>query len=233
MKKSLAVLAAAAVVAVPLLSATSAQAYDKDAYAYAASHMLLSKDLPASLGDFGTNMGFSAGQNNYKMSLCFIGQKEIKAPGGDLNFGADFYESGTRGIGTNLMENVRQYASAQKAIKAFDTISTNIKGCKGASSQSWDNGDGTTVTGSSLTTNGKVPMVTEVGVESVFVNVNYLNTSSTGKDIYANDSYTVYTLLNDVIIATSFTSGSTQNIPNKQRKQVNKVAFAAIGRWLE
>mgnify|MGYP000314129939 CR=1 FL=1 len=115
--------------------------------------------VPASLGDFGTNMGFSASENSFKMSLCFIGQKESKAPGGDLNFGANFYESGTSDIGTNLMENVWQYASAEKAIKAFETLSTNIKNCKGSSTQSWDNGDGTTTVKYQLAVDVSIPMI--------------------------------------------------------------------------
>ncbi len=125
-----------------------------------------------------------------------------------------------------------QYGSAEKAISAFETLQKSSKDCTGTTSQTWTDDGGATQTSSSLTTNGRVPGVTEVGVESVFVNQNYLTTSTNAKNRYASDTYTVYTLLNDVIITTSYTTGNLENIPTKLRAKVNQVAFTAIDRWL-
>ena len=234
MKKTLAVLVAASTATVTLAAAAPALAYDKDAYAYAATHMLQSGDLPASLGDFGSNMSFNATQDGGKIYLCYVGDKQITAPGGKYSFGGFFMDRRKGGEGNNLTQTVTQYSSAQKAISAFEKLTKAVKGCTGTTTQTWpDDEDGSTQTSSSLTTNGKVPMVTEVGVESVFVNQNYLSTSSNNTERYANDTYTVYTLLNDVIIATAYNTGNLENIPTKQRKQINEVAFTAIDRWLD
>jgi hypothetical protein len=232
-KKSIVVLAAIFGVAASLAGAPPAAAYDSDAYAYAASHMLKSGDVPASLGDFGTGMDFNATQTSGKVFLCFIGEKQYSAPGGAFTFGASFYENKKDAVGNNLMQTVTQYPSATKAISAFETLQKSITNCKGTTSQTWTDDDGSTQTSSSLTTNGRVPGVTEVGVESLFVNQNYLTTSTNAQDRYASDTYTVYTLLNDVIISTSYTTGNLENIPTKQRAKVNQVAFTAIDRWLD
>lgn len=232
MKRTTAALAAAVAVAAPLVAAAPAHAYDRDAYQYAAGHMLRSGDLPASLGDFGTHMDFNASRSG-KVFLCFIGEKEYSAPGGASSFGASFYEDRKDALGNGLIQTVTQYAGADKAISAYEALQKSIKGCKGTTSQTWTDDDGSTQTSSSLTTNGRVPGVTEVGVESLFVNQNYLTTSTNVQNRYASDTYTVYTLLNDVIISTSYTTGNLENIPTKQRKKVNQVAFTAIDRWLD
>lgn len=234
MKKSLAVLAATITAAASLAAAAPALAYDEDAYAYAATHMLQSGDLPASLGDFGSNMSFNATQDGGKIYLCYVGEKQITAPGGKLSFGGFFIENRKDGDGNSMSQTVTQYSSAQKAISAFEKLTKAIKGCTGTTSQTWaDDEDGSTQTSSSLTTNGRVPGVTEVGVESVFVNQNYLSTSSNNTERYANDTYTVYSLLNDVIIATAYNTGNLENIPTKERAKINQVAFTAIDRWLD
>lgn len=233
MKKPLAVLAATAGIAVSVGVAAPAQAYDSDAYACAAGHMLKTVDLPASLGDFGRNMNFNAAQTGSRIPLCYIGDKDYTAPGGRFTFGANFYENAKGADGNSLSQAVTQYASAEKAISAFDALKTTIRNCKGTTSQTWSDPDGTSQTSSSLTTNGKVPGVTEVGVESVFVNQNSLSTSTDAPDRYASDTYTVYTLLNDVIISTSYSTGNLENIPTKQRARINQVAFTAIDRWLD
>lgn len=233
MKKPIAALAASVALVASVAVAAPAQAYDEDAYAYAATHMLKSDDLPAALGDFGRNMYFSASQSTSKIYLCYIGQTDHTAPGGKLAFGSSFNESLKDASANSLGQSITQYASAEKAISAFAKLQKAIKKCTGTTTQTWANDDGSTQTSSSLTTNGKVPGVTEVGVESVFVNQNYLSTSSNAKDRYASDTYTVFTLLNDVILSTSYSSGNLENIPTKLRKKVNQVAFTAIDRWLD
>ena len=78
-----------------------------------------------------------------------------------------------------------------------------------------------------------MPGVTEVGVESRVRQPELPDHLHERPDRYASDTYTVYTLLNDVIISTSYTTGNLENIPTKQRAKVNQVAFTAIDRWLD
>ena len=232
MKRTLAGLLAATA-AVSIAAAAPAQAYDKDAYVYAAGHMLQSDDVPSSLGKFGSSMNFNASSGS-KIYACYVNSKDITVKPASANvFGAFFNENVSDRGGNSVNQSVYQYSSATKAIKAYESLTKAIKGCTGTTTNSWtDDETGVTQTSTSLTTNGKVPAVTEVGVESVFVNTNYLTTSSDGADKYASDSYTVFSLVNDVIISTSYTTGNLENIPTKQRKQVNQLAFDAIGRWL-
>jgi len=229
-KKHVAALASLTAVVASVVVAVPAQAYDREAYEYAAGHMVRSGDVPSILGNFGQRMTFGASPTDGKLYICFIKDKQVSAPGGRYAFGALFNE---RKGGRNLTSSVNTYESAEDAISAFETLKTEIKNCQGSTTQTFTDNDGSTQTSSSLTTNGKVPMVTEVGVESVFVNQNYLETSSTGSDGYSGDNYTVFTLLNDAILSTNYnTGGSLENIPTKLRKKVNEVAFKAIGRWL-
>lgn len=233
MKKTLAGLMAAAATVSIVAAATPAQAYDKDAYVYAAGHMLQSDDIPSSLGTFGKSMFFNASSGS-KIYVCYVNSNDITAkPQSAYLFNANFSDNSKDGNGNSISQAVYQYASAKKAISAYESLTKAIKGCTGTTTNSWTDDDtGVTQTSTSLTTNGKVPAVTEVGVESVFINTNYLSTSSDGKDKYTSDSYTVFTLVNDVIISTGYSTGNLENIPTKQRKQVNQLAFDGISRWL-
>lgn len=233
MKKSLAGLLAATAAVSIVAAATPAQAYDKDAYVYAAGHMLQSGDIPSSLGTFGKDMFFNASSGS-KIYACYVNSNDITVkPQSAYVFGANFSDNSKDGNGNSVMQAVYQYSSATKAISAYQALTKAIKGCTGTTTNSWTDDDtGVTQTSTSLTTNGKVPAVTEVGVESVFVNTNYLSTSSDGQDKYSSDSYTVFSLVNDVIISTGYSTGNVENIPTKQRKQVNQLAFDAISRWL-
>ena len=233
MKKPIASPATSVALVASVAVAAPAQAYDEDAYAYAATHMLKSDDLLAALGDFGSNMSSSASQSSSKIYLCYIGQTNHtcsrretlvrvlvqREPEGRLGQqpGPDDHPVRQRREGHLRL---REAAEGGQEVHRHDD-------------PDMANDDGSTQTSSSLTTNGKVPGVTEVGVESVFVNQNYLSTSSNAKDRYASDTYTVFTLLNDVILSTNYSSGNLRNIPTKLRKKVKQVAFTAIDRWLD
>jgi hypothetical protein len=235
-KRHVAVLAALTTVAMSLAVAAPARAYDRDAYVYAAGHMLRSDDLPAALGDMGTGMSFNASLSEGHLTLCYIEKTMYKSPAGKYAYSALFNtyrKSPEAGGDISLVSTVTPFASASKAIAAFDDLRKALKNCKGTTTQTWTDDDGVTQTASSLTTNGRVPGVTEVGVESLFLNQNYLSTSSDGSDRYGSDTYTVFTLLNDVILSTSYSTGGLANIPTKKRAKVNEVAFTAIDRWLD
>lgn len=229
MKRPLAALLVLGIASVGL--AAPAAAYDRDAYAYGAGHMIGHGDIPKAL-DMKKGASFSAYPSSGSNDLCFKedSSKGVKYPGGEMQYSMG-YEGRNR---SGMSSTVSQYASAKKAINAFDTLKENLKQCDGTSSDSQTFDDGSTDSWERLTTSGSVPLVTVAGVESVFQNENY-NDVSTGQygGRYTSDTYTVYTLLNDVIITTNYYSGSELNLTKKQRRAVNQVAFNAVTRWLD
>lgn len=218
---------AAALIAVGM--AGPAQAYDRDTYSYAASHMIGHKDIPTSL-NVKKGASFTANPSFGKNYLCSDDTKSVEYPGGVYQFSMAY--EGRKNSGVTV--NVYQYASSTKAIKAFEALQSALKQCEGTASGSQTFDDGSTDSWSNLTTTGKVPMVTVAGVQSLFQNQNY-DDVTTGEygGRYTSDSYSVYTLVGDSIITTNYYTGSELNMTTKQRKAVNQVAFNAVTRWLD
>jgi hypothetical protein len=164
------------------------------------------------------------------MYICSLDSTEVKVPGGAYVFNAN-YRSKKSELGLSV--SVNQYASSVKAISAFDAIKKAATKCSGEKSGISTNEDGTTDSWARLTTNGSVSAVTITGVASVFVNENYSDVAS-GPDAseYSSDQYSVYTLVDDSIITTSYYTGSEVNISTKKRKAVNQTAFNAVTAWL-
>jgi hypothetical protein len=209
-----------------------ALAYDKDALVHAAGHMILNEDVPASLGAFADTGSFSSFDERFKLGLCQLKDASVPSPGGARQYTLSMFEKGT-GVSLNSMtETVAQFKGAKAAIKAFDVLKAKAATCVGTQANSWTGSDGVVNTWTSVTTNGVVPAVTQTGVESVFINVNYDDGSANEVFAAASDTYAVYTLLNDVIISTQYTTGSDDNVGTKDRKKVDKVAFTAIDRWI-
>lgn len=230
MKKIAIIIAVAA--ATGLALAAPAQAYDRDAYAYGASHMLGSKQVAAPL-TAKPNGYFSAGPDSRNW-LCSKDDKGVEYPGGKYRFSINY--QGVKKSQSGVNEQVEQFASAEKAISAFNTLKNAAQKCSGAQSgsNSYTDADGNPQSDSwsSLTTTGVVPLVTIAGVPSVFLNVNYQDVSTDQDSPYSSDNYTVYTLVNDVIITTNYYSGSELNISAAERKAVNQTAFNAVSAWL-
>jgi hypothetical protein len=221
-------LAAAAALAVTAMAAPAAQAYDAEAYSYAAGHMLQPKNVPASFGiddrlDFGAARAFP-------IFVCTVDSKEVKAPGGVHAFNANY---GSKKVEGNLSVNVNQYASSVKAITAFNALKKAVTKCSGEKAGTSTYEDGSTDSWARLTTNGTVPAVTITGVQSLFLNENYSDVSA-GPDSseYSSDQYSVYSLVDDVVITTTYYTGSELNISTKKRKAVNQTAFNAVTAWL-
>lgn len=228
MKKLVVIAAAVAVAGVGL--AAPAQAYDRDLYAYAASHMVDYRDIPASL-KVRKGASFYANPSTGKSYLCGDDQKSVDYPGGKYNFSINYQGRGRDG-GINV--NVVQYESNEKAIAAFNALKKGLRECAGATNGQQTYEDGSTDTWSKLTTTGNVPSVTITGVPSVFLNLNYEDVvSGTFTDRYTSDNYSVYTLVNDVIINTGHFTGSELNMSSAERRAVNQVAFNAVTRWLD
>lgn len=227
-------LATAAVVA--LVTAPQALAYDREAYTYAASHMIERSDIPKVLGDFNESLSFSAGLGT-PTYLCYVQSSTPDSAGTDVQVGkpqlqySGFYNV-SKGPLASVQLQVLQFGSADEAIKGFEALKTQSRKCKGAGSKTWTNDDGTKTTSSWRVANSVVPQVTVAGVPSIGITQDNLSVSSKGGNPSADDNYTVYTLVNDVILATSYRGDSTTNTTKEQRKAVNQVAFNAVTRWV-
>ncbi|HAN70331.1 MAG TPA: hypothetical protein DCQ36_01900 [Actinobacteria bacterium] len=236
MRASRTLTAIAAVAASVLVVAPTASAYDREAYEYAAGHMIERSDIPKVLGDFDESLGFSAGLG-VRTYLCYLPSSTPDAAGTDVQVGrpqlqySGFY-SPSKGPQVFVVVRVLQFGSAGVAIKGFEALKTQSRKCKGAGSTTWTNDDGTETTSSWRVATSVVPQVTVAGVPSIGITQDNLSVSSDGGKPSASDNYTVYTLVNDVILSTSYEGGSTTNMTKDQRKATNQVAFNAVSRWL-
>lgn len=226
----------AAGAAVTLTVAPAASAYDREVYSYAAGHMIERSDIPKALGTFDPRPFFDAGPG-LPTYLCFVPSGDPDASGTDVKIGKASYQfsavySPTKGPASSVSVRVTQYAKATDAIKAFQTLKKESSKCTGSGSTTWVNEDGTQTTSSWMLSTSTVPSVAVVGVSSIGITQDNLSVSSPDGDRNTSDTYTVYTLVNDVIISTSYGSSGTTNLTSAQRKAVNQVAFNAVGRWV-
>lgn len=217
-------------------TAPMAQAYDREAYEYAAGHMIDRADIPKALGDFDARLSFGANPG-FNVFLCYLPSSDPNSNGKDVKVGKSTYQfSGSYGsrkdTGPNITVSVLQYANSSAAIKGFNALKTQSKKCNGTGSTTWTADDGTQYTNSWNVSTSNVPGVSVVGVDSIGITQDNLSTNSGSDDKYLNDNYNVYTLVDDAIIQTSYYSNGTKNLTTAQRKAVNQVAFNAVGAWL-
>lgn len=229
--------AASAALAVAIASAPQAAAYDRDAYEYAAGHMIDVTDIPKVLGDFDARLSFSASPGN-RVFLCYVPSEDPNDDGKDISVGKPFRQysanyDAKKETGPSVQVQVLEYATATAAIKAFGGLKTKARGCNGTGSTTWTNDDGTTSTNSWNVTTSTVPGVAVVGVASIGITQDNMSTSSDSDDRYVNDNYVVYSLVNDAIISTSYFANGTTNLTKQQRRAVDQVAFNAITEWLD
>lgn len=226
----------AAGAAVALALAPAASAYDRDAYEYAAGHMIERSDIPKGLGSFDPQPFFDAGPG-LPTYLCYLPSDDPDTSGTDVKIGKSRYQfsavySPNKGPASSVSVRVMQYADADAAIKAFQNLKKESSTCTGSGSTTWVNEDGTQTTSSWMLSTSTVPSVAVVGVSSIGITQDNLSVSSPDGDRNTSDTYTVYTLVNDVIISTSYGTSGTTNLTSAQRKAVNQVAFNAVGRWV-
>lgn len=220
----------AATAALVVAAAVPAQAYNPDAYAYGAGHMITKKQVASSLDATGGG-DFFASSRVGKSWLCGDETTREEYPNGKYNFNISYTTK--KSDASNISVVVQQYASAQKAIAAWKVLTKAIEKCAGDKSGTETYDDGTTDTWSRNTTVGNVPLVTVTGVVSKFMNVNYTDvTTGAYPSNYTSDTYAVYTLVNDVIINTTYYSGNEVNLSAAERKGVNQTAFNAVSAWL-
>lgn len=226
----------AAGAAVVLLLAPSASAYDREAYEYAAGHMIERSDIPKALGSYGAGLDFGANPG-VGLFLCYLPSSNSDDPGTDVKVGKSAYQysasyAATKDLSRSVEVQVLQYASASKAIAAFDTLKTEAKKCNGTGSSTWTDEDGVQYENSWQVSTSTVPGVSVVGVASLGITQDNLSSNSASGDKFVNDNYSVYSLVNDAIIKTTHYTSGSKNLTTAQRKAVNQVAFNAIGRWV-
>lgn len=231
--RSIVALAAAALMAVA--AAAPAQAADyRDAYASAVERSVVRSDIPKALGSFKADPDLMLGTQRGGLFLCPGPQTVpdgVSVAGGRYRWSTTFTPV-DENTGSFVGVTVAQYAKATDAIKAFRQLERRIEQCATTTGDSWTDPDtGTTSTWSSQTTVGTVPLVTITGVESRFVNTNRVSTGGETDAPDSNDSYAVFSLIDDAIIVTSADSGSFGDFTAKQKRAVNRLAFAATGRW--
>lgn len=222
--------------AVALALAPAASAYDREMYSYAAGHMIERSDIPKALGSFDSRPFFDAGPG-LPTYLCYLPSGNPDTAGTDVKVGKAQYQfsavySPNKGPASSVSVRILQYADANAAIKAFQTLKKESTRCTGSGSTTWVNEDGTQTTSSWMVSTSTVPSVAVAGVSSVGITQDNLSVSSDDGDRSTNDTYTVYSLVNDVIITTSYGVGGSTNLTSAQRKAVNQVAFNAVGRWV-
>lgn len=234
--RSLIALAGATALATTAIAAPASAADYRDAYASAVERSIVRSDIPKSLGSFKADPQTMLMPSRGSLFVCPGPQSVpdgIMASGPKYTWTTTFVPKDERD-GAFVGVTVNQYAKATDAIRAFRQVERRLSQCVTTTSDSWTDPDtGVTNSWSSQTTVGKVPSVTIVGVQSLFVNTNRTSTSSDESDgPQSNDTYVVLSLINDAIIVTSADSGSFADFSPAQKRDVNRIAFAATGNWV-
>lgn len=213
------------------LASTAAQAYDREAFANAASSYVSPKQLPkifaakpfmsvqvqnSKNGSFVCTSASSTGANVQMTS--------------SLRNSSAFYDIIERDL--NLFISVNEFTSNVAAEKAFAKLTKDLKKCDGDYSGSWTSDDGTVFPFQNTVTSGKIPAVTVAGVESIFTNQNSNNAAVGDQPAYLNDSLSIYTLLNDAIILTQGSTESALNLTAPQKKALEQVANQMVTEWV-
>lgn len=229
-------IAAASAGAASLALIAPAQAADyRDAYASAIERSVTRADVPSSLGTFRPNPDSILSPARGRLFLCAGPESVpngITVPGGKYRFATTFTPVDEKN-GTFVSVTVNEYATPTDAIRAFRQAERRLASCARTTSNSWTDPDSNvTTTFSTTATVGKVPSVTIVGVESLFVDTNSTSTGGGNDAPDAEDQYQVISLVNDAIIITTGDSGSFSNLAPSFKRGVEKLAFAATGRWV-
>jgi hypothetical protein len=231
MKKISAGIAVGALVLGSMGVATSvAQAYDKAGYGFAASHFLNAKDLPkefASKPGASVAIGDSRSQGSF---LCSNPQlmTSFNLARSVLNANVSYTELNKN---VNLFINVNQYRSNTAAEKAFAKLSKDIKKCDGSASGATTGQGGTSTPFTLVVTSGKIPAVTVTGVESVFTSQNASSPAVGTQPASLFDTYTILTLLNDVIISTEASTETALDLTSGQKKALEQIANQMVTTW--
>ena len=220
------------------LAANAAQAYDREAFARAASHYVSPKQLPKAFAarpgitvqiqELG-RVGDSGKRGAFVCTSAVPNGPDVQMATSIRNSYA-FYDLVKDNLG--LMISVNEYRSNVAAEKAFAKLTKDIKKCDGDYTGSWTNDDGTVFPYQNIVTSGKIPAVTVTGVASIFTNQNSNNAAVGDQPAFLNDSLNIYTLVNDAIIMTQGSTGSALNLTGSQKKALEQVANQMVTEWV-
>jgi hypothetical protein len=226
------VLSGALVLGTSGLAATAAQAYDREAFAHAASHYVSVKQLPKIFASKPRMNVQVADSGKIRAFVCTKGVEngpEVELSKSIRNsFG--FYEPLKGDL--RLSITVNEYRTNVAAEKAFATLTKDIKKCDGDYSGSWTSEDDMVFPYRNIVTSGKIPAVTVTGVQSIFTNQNSENAAVGDQPAYLNDTLSIFTLVNDAIIMTQASTDSAVNLTSPQKKALEKVANLMVTEWV-
>ncbi len=234
----MAFVAAGAVAAVAI--APGANAYDSDAYAYAAGHQISASDIPAVLGSYSPDPSFLAVPSTGKSYLCQIPTVEstavptlVQYPGPALSYSTTY--NGTAATDApGLTVQVDQYASVKKATRAFIVASRRIVVCTGTGTSTYtDPSSGIATKFTSALSHGLVKKVNANGVRALSVTSDSTSQTTPGDPRVLNDSYAIIWQVDDVVITTTYYQNTNDTITPAQRKAVANVMLAAQREWVE
>lgn len=220
-----------------------AVAFDRSDLVFAAQRSIERQDLPKSLSKYDKHKSFNANESDEtKAWLCGIWSSD---PSGDTTavqfpiedtaqFSTTFASKNWTG---NVATTVYRYSSAAKAAKAFKKLGENAPKCKGTVTLNYPaDGDEPAWQSSQGLTNGVVKSESVHGVASVFIHSDFESTSTNSdgsQDSTRNDSYTLYSLAGDAVIATSFGPSSMTDLTKAQINGVSELAMSAAALWLK
>lgn len=226
MKKTLTAIVAVALTA--LGSAGPVAAYDQDGFAYAASHMVLSVDIPANLS-VKRNAKFTAENTSHQRSLCFVEDTCVGYQAGEAEY-AIVYRGRASG---KLEETVVKYSTAKAAGRAFRTLLGGIDETNEGNGRS-NPDDYANIDSRPLATTSENKNYIYVGDQQAYTDIA---PSSSAVIVpftvfRTRETHTVITLLDQVVNSTNYQTGLDAEVSMKQRRSVHMVAFAATERWL-
>ena len=226
------VLSGALVLGTSGLAATAAQAYDREAFAHAASHYVSPKQLPklfASKPRMNVQVGDSGNISAFVCTSGVVNGPEVNLAKSIRNsFG--FYEPLKSEL--RLAITVNEYRTNVAAEKAFAKLTKDIKKCDGDYSGSWTSEGDMVFPYRNVVTSGTIPGVTVTGVESIFTNQNSENAAVGDQPAFLNDTLSIFTLLNDAIIKTQASTDSALNLTAPQKKALEQVANQMVTEWV-
>jgi hypothetical protein len=214
-------------------ASTAAQAYDREAFAFAASHFLSPKDLPkafAAKPAMSVQVMDSGRNGSYVCTSPTPNGPDVKMSR-TLRSAFASYDVVRRDL--NLFISVNEFKNNVAAEEAFAKLTKDIKKCEGNYTGSWTSDDGTVYPYQNIVTTGKIPAVTVAGVASIFVNQNSSNAAVGDSPVYLNDALNIYTLVNDAIINTQGLNSRAVNVTAAQKKSLEKVAFDMVTTWVD
>ena len=225
----LALVLAGAVTVGLMAAAVPANASNFDAYAR--THLLQNADVPSTgLGDLGSRRVFiSPPENSNSFKLCFVNNRGITIPG--IREATASFALHDVGV-PQLREDVLTFQSPAAARRAFARGALQSRQCRGSRT----GGEGSLKSKITMSW-GAVPGVTVVGVPSFSLRytTSSPDSSAQGGWVVSQDGYSVFTLVNDVIINTTYTRPQGPDGPPitaAQRQLVNQTAATAASRWI-